>query len=181
MTVALIGNLVGHTGGSKRLQCDFLFFHGSIPSPPSEKDRSGARLGSRFGQVIASGNGRGLESAMGIGVAGEVLVLLLANLGLADGVAAVFRLSIFQAFFFSRPHPSFQAIFEVVTGCQDVSEMGPWDESNLRLLLTSLTVFARSSKHPMSPVRFTDFVRQPHKTCGHRHDVVVCSDGGSGG
>lgn len=51
-------------------------------------------------------------------------MLLLANLGLADGVAAVFRLSIFQAFFFSRPHPSFQAIFGVVTGCQDVSEMG---------------------------------------------------------
>lgn len=117
----------------------------------------------------------------GVGVAGEVLVLLLADLGLADGVAAVFHLSIFQAFFFSRPHPSFQAIFEVVTGCQDVSEMGPWDESNLRLLLTSLTVFASSSKHPMSPVRFTDFVWQPHKTWGHRHDVVVCSDGGSGG
>lgn len=112
---------------------------------------------------------------MGLVLPGRFWCLLLANLGLADGVAAVFRLSISQAFFFSRPHPSFQAVFEVVTGCQDVSEMGPWDESNLRLLLTSLTVFARSSKHPMSPVRFTDFVRQPHKTCGNhtRHAAIA--------
>ncbi|KAK0743028.1 hypothetical protein B0T18DRAFT_174494 [Schizothecium vesticola] len=48
-------------------------------------------------------------------------------------------------------------------------------------------VGARSSRGTMSPAvplsfPVTDSVRQwPITICGHRHDVVVCHDGGSGG